>query len=293
MKDAARLLAFAAASLLIGAIIAPLLFWSAQWLATRGILPVLAEFDFGTFFRRALLIVAVLLFWPLLKWLRIKGWRELGLTRNPHWLRDALTGFVIAAAPLLLFGLLLLCLNVYSLRSTVSVLDVLERTLSAVVVPFIEEPLFRGLLLGILLRANSARVAVFITSAFFSILHFLKSPEQSTATVTWTSGFVSLANSFGQFREPLLVAAGFTTLFLLAWILADARIRTRSLWLPIGMHAGWIFASALFNKIARREFEALPWIGRNLLTGIAPLCVALISWAILHWWLRNVEASKS
>ena len=77
----------------------------------------------------------------------------------------------------------------------------------------------------------------------FSILHFLKSPEQSTDTVTWLSGFVSLGNSFSQFAEPLLVTAGFTTLFLLGWILADARVRTHSLWLPIGLHAGWIFAS--------------------------------------------------
>jgi len=110
--------------------------------------------------------------------------------------------------------------------------------------------------------------------------------------VTWTSGFVSIANSFSQFQEPLLVTAGFTTLFLLGWILADARLRTRSLWLPIGLHAGWIFSSALFNKIARREVEWLPWIGRNLLIGLAPLCVALISWAILRAWLKHVEPAK-
>jgi membrane protease YdiL (CAAX protease family) len=292
LKDAARLLAYGAASLLLGALVAPLLYWSAQALAARGILPVLAEFDFGTFFRRALLVVAILLFWPLLRWLRI-GWRELRLERNPHKLRDAAFGFAIAAAPLLLFGLLLLLLGVYNVRESISPLDLLERTASAVVVPFIEEPLFRGLILGVLLRANSDRVAIFFTSALFSILHFLKSPEQSTETVTWTSGFVSIGNSFSQFGEPMLVGAGFTTLFLLGWILADARIRTRSLWLPIGLHAGWIFASAIFNKVARREFEALPWLGRNLLIGIAPLCVALISWAILRAWLKHVEAAKN
>jgi membrane protease YdiL (CAAX protease family) len=112
--------------------------------------------------------------------------------------------------------------------------------------------------------------------------------------VTWLSGFVSIANSLSQFREPLLVLAGFTTLFLLGWILADARIRTRSLWLPIGLHGGWIFASALFNKVARREIELLPWIGRNLLVGIGPLCVALVSWALLRaLFNKHVEAAKS
>jgi membrane protease YdiL (CAAX protease family) len=135
-------------------------------------------------------------------------------------------------------------------------------------------------------------LATLATSAFFSIVHFLKAPEQTTTDVTWSSGFVSIANSLHQFEQPMLVLAGFTTLFLLGWILADARIRTGSLWLPIGLHGGWIFANAMFSKVARREFEALPWIGRNLLIGIAPLCVALLSWAILRAWLRHVERAK-
>jgi membrane protease YdiL (CAAX protease family) len=144
-----------------------------------------------------------------------------------------------------------------------------------------------------LLRAGAPLFATLVTSAFFSILHFLKAPEQTTTDVTWASGFVSIANSFAQFQQPMLVLAGFTTLFLLGWILADARIRTGSLWMPIGLHAGWIFSSAIFNKFARREFEALPWLGRNLLIGIAPLCVALVSWAILRTWLKHVERKQA
>ncbi len=160
-------------------------------------------------------------------------------------------------------------------------------------VPFIEEPIFRGLILGVLLRSSPPLAAALGTSAIFSILHFLKAPEHTSTIVTWSSGFVSIGNSLTQFNQPLLLLAGFTTLFLLGWILADARIRTRSLWLPIGLHGGWIFANALFNKIARREFEALPWIGRNLLIGLAPLCVALLSWAILRAWLKHVERDKA
>ena len=87
--------------------------------------------------------------------------------------------------------------------------------------------------------------------------------------------------------------AGFTTLFLLGWILADARIRTRSLWLPIGLHAGWIFGSAAFNKIARRQFDVSPWLGENLLIGIAPLCVAAVSWLMLRAWLYHVQTPET
>lgn len=293
MKDAARLLAFAVAIVLLGALTAPWLFWAAQAAISRGMLTFLAEFDFESYFHRALLIWAVVLVWPLSRSLRIRSWRDLGLIPNGRWVRHASSGVVMAAVPLLCLGALLLGLGVSSLRDSVSMLAILERAVSAAVVPLIEEPLFRGLILGIMLRAVSPVAATLLTSALFSVIHFLKAPEQTSPEVTWSSGFVSIANSFAQFQQPLLMLAGFTTLFLLGWILADARLRTRSLWLPIGLHAGWIFASALFNKVARREFEALPWIGRNLLIGIAPLCVALISWAILRAWLKHVECTEA
>ena len=290
MKDAARLLAYLTATLLFGALSAPILYWSAQALAQRGLLPFLSGYDFETYFHRALLGGALLFFWPLLRSLRVRSFRDLGIVSNPAASRDAGAGVGIAAVPLLCFGGLLLNLGIYSLRPSISLWQIGERVISAAVVPFIEEPLFRGLILGVLLRASTPVVATLATSALFSILHFLKAPENTSPVVTWTSGFVSIGNSFAQFSDPLLVLAGFTTLFLLGWILADARIRTQSLWLPIGLHAGWILASAVFNKVARRELVALPWLGKSLLIGIAPLAVALVSWGILRLWLHHVDS---
>lgn len=293
MKDAARLLAYFVAVVLFGALAAPPLYWAAQALIAQGQVTFLAKFDFESYFHRALLLGALVFLWPLLRSLEIRSWRELELAPNPHRWRDAAAGFLVAAIPLFVFGGLVVALGVYSLRPSLAPLPILERTLSAIVVPFIEEPIFRGLILGILLRAGPTLPAVLGTSAFFSILHFLKAPEHTSTVVTWSSGFVSIANSFHQFGQPLLLLAGFTTLFLVGWILADARLRTRSLWLPIGLHSGWIFASAIFNKLARREYEALPWLGRNLLIGLAPLAVALLSWAILRAWFRHVEKNTS
>ncbi|MBA2431391.1 MAG: hypothetical protein H0V56_04660, partial [Chthoniobacterales bacterium] len=153
MKDAAKLLAYLAATVLFAIVTAPLLFWGAEALAARGVMPFLAEFGFERFFRRALLVGALLFFWPLLRWLGVRNFEELGLTKNPGRLRDAGVGFAIAAVPLLCFGALLLTLGVWSLRGSVPPGGIAERTLSAVVVPFIEEPLFRGLILGVLLRS--------------------------------------------------------------------------------------------------------------------------------------------
>ncbi|HEV3409008.1 MAG TPA: CPBP family intramembrane glutamic endopeptidase [Chthoniobacterales bacterium] len=288
MKDAARLLAYAIATLLFGALAAPPLYWAA-----RRFVPALGGFDFESFFHRALLVGALLFLWPLLRSLEIRRWRDLQLEKNDRALRDVSVGAAAAAIPLLLGGVVLVLLGIWILRPAVDFAGLLQRTASAVVVPFIEEPIFRGLLLGILLRSMPAALAMFLSSALFSILHFLKAPEGTSTVVTWASGFVSIGNAFSQFADPMLVLASFTTLFLLGWILADARIRTRSLWLPIGLHAGWIFANALFNKVAQRQFEALPWIGRNLLIGLAPLGVAVVTWALVRWWLSYVERPRT
>lgn len=287
------MLGYFAATILFGVIAAPILFWTAHWLAAHGFFPALAGFDFEKFFHRALLLGALLFLWPFLRWLRIKGPRDLGLERNPRWARDAAIGFLASAVPVLGCGVFLVALGNYTMRAQVAWPAVAAVALTAAVVPFIEEGLFRGLFLGVLLRRNRLLTATLLSSAIFSIVHFLKAPDQTTTSVGWTSGFVSLAHSFDQFTEPMLVLAGFATLFVIGLILAYARLRTQSLWLPIGLHAGWILASGAFNKIAHREIVALPWLGKNLLIGIVPLGVCLVSWVLLRAWLRYAGTRKS
>jgi membrane protease YdiL (CAAX protease family) len=293
LKDAARLLAYFVATLLLGALLAPCLFWAGQWLAAHHILSFLARFDFETFFHRALLLAGLILLWPLLRAIRIRRLQDLDLAPNPNWRGDLLTGFAMAAVPLLCFGAILIALHVYSVRFTFNGATAANLLATTAVVPMIEETLFRGLILGILLRSGRKYLAVFITSAFFSVVHFLKAPDRTSIVVSWTSGFNSIAHSFSQFSDPILVMAAFTTLFLIGWILADMRLRTNSLWLPIGLHAGWIFGNGLFNRVARRQNLALPWIGKNLLVGLVPLAVCFITWILVRLFLHYRRTSTT
>ena len=287
------MLGYFAATILFGAVAAPLLFWSAEWLAAHGILSGLAHFDFEAFFHRALLLGALLFLWPFLRWLRVTGPCDLGLAPNPHRARDVTIGFLISALPVLCCGAVLLASGNYTMRPHVAWVALATVAVTAAVVACIEETLFRGLFLGVLLRGNRPLTAALLSSAIFSIVHFLKAPGQTTTSVTWTSGFVSLAHSFDQFADPMLALAGFATLFLIGAVLAYARLRTQSLWLPIGLHAGWILASGAFNKVAHREIVALPWLGKSLLIGVVPLGVCLASWALLGAWLRYAGTRES
>jgi membrane protease YdiL (CAAX protease family) len=293
LKDAARLLAYFAATILFGALAAPILFWTAKSLAANGIFPVLAKFEFESFFHRALMLGAIAFIWPFLRWLRIKGRRDLGLEPNRRWLRDILIGFLLSSLPVILCEIFLVQRGLYSMRAGFFWVAILPFIGTAVIVPLIEESLFRGLFLGVLLRGLRPWPANLLSAAIFSIVHFLKAPDQTTTTVRWFSGFVSLSRSFDQFSEPMLVLGGFTTLFVIGIVLAHARLNTRSLWLPIGLHAGWILASEAFGKMAQRQVVALPWIGKHLLVGIVPLAICLLTWVLLRTWLRYAGARNT
>ena len=293
MKDAVRLVVYFATVIVLGALLAPILFWAAQWLTAHGVFPFLARFDFETFFHRALLVAAVLLIWPLFHAIKVRRLGDLDLQPNPRRWRHLFGGFLSAIVPLFCCGAILVATQVYSIRSHIAWSTLGAILLTAIVVPAIEETFFRGLVLGILLRSRRQHLSIVVTSALFAIVHFLKAPERTSTIVTWTSGFRSIAHSFAQFSEPMLVLTGFTTLFLIGWILGDARVRTRSLWLPIGLHAGWILGNGVFNKIARRQMMLLPWLGKNLLIGIIPLGVICLTWIIVRLWLGRQRDGKA
>jgi CAAX protease family protein len=292
LKDAARLAAYFIAIILGGALLAPILFWSAQALAAHGVFPFLAKYDFDTFFHRAILIAAVLLLWPLLRISNVRSLADLSLAPNQHWARDVGSGVLLSVIPLLFCGALLIALHVYSFRHVFVWPRLGKIVLAAISVPFIEETFFRGIVLGLLLRTGRKLLSVVAVSALFAAVHFLKGSEREPAIVTWTSGFQSIGDAFAGFGDPMMVLAAFATLFLIGCILADARVLTRSLWLPIGLHAGWIFASGTFNWLARRKIDAFPWLGKNLLVGIIPLGLAAVTWIVMRRWLKHDRASQ-
>jgi membrane protease YdiL (CAAX protease family) len=288
LKDAAKLFAYFFAVVIGGALLAPPLFWNARYVS-----PFFAKFDFESFFHRGLLICAVAFLWPLLRSLRLHSFRDLQLDRNRHVVRDVVGGILLASLPLLICSFVLITTRIFILKTVTpwgSLVGVLG---AAIAVPLIEELFFRGLLLGILLRDLRPTLATLFTSAFFALIHFLKAPARPDELVSWFSGFRSIANSLAQFADPMMVLALFASLFLIGWVLADARLRTRSLFLPIGLHSGWILVAGVVGKLTRRSTTILPWLGTNLLTGLLPLALGLITWGLMIVWLRYANRSHT
>ena len=217
---------------------------------------------------------------------------DLGLAPNSRWGRDLFAGVAISVVPLLFCGVLLIALHVYAFRHSFAWARFGKMLLASIAVPFIEEAFFRGIVLGVLLKTGRKYIAIFAVSAIFAVVHFLKAPERTSEIVTWTSGFSSIAHAFDGIGDPMMLASALATLFFIGWILADARVLTYSLWLSIGLHAGWIFGSGAFSRLARQQTLAFPWIGKNMLVGIIPLGIAVLTWIIMRTWLKYDRASQ-
>lgn len=300
MKDIAKLFAYLATVLIVGALLAPPLYWGAQWLAGHGIFPALADFKFQKYFNRAAMIAAIGMLWPTIRWLKIGGWRELGLDPDPRWRQHLLAGFLIAGLAVTAMSFVYVQLGIYRVRADISWGKIPVIALSATVVACLEEALFRGAILGLVRRSASRYVALILVTALFAIVHFLKPDDSFDITqVTWFSGFELIPHTFHQFGEPMTLLAGFTTLFALGWLCGDAALRTRALWMSIGIHASIVLvkmSSSVITEFAvRKKYRDayLPWVGRQFETGLVPVGVLILAWLVVVLWLTYENRRRS
>lgn len=268
--------------------------------------------DFPVFFKRSLLIAALLLVIPLLFALRLRN-RPAPLHDSP-WsvylpsravariegqpLRcpksgplQLLLGILLAGGLLFGMGGLLLSLGWFTLEEPVNWAKAWKKSLGpAISASLLEEIIFRGVLLGICLRTFRPSVAIVVLSLIFAGLHFLQPPDDVAVFVrdapvptgaryidpeSSTAGFQLLGAIALRFQSFDLVLFEFTSLLVVGLILGYARHATASLWLPIGLHSGWIFAYTFFGRIAdrREDLDAnLHYlIGSDLKEGFLPL----------------------
>jgi membrane protease YdiL (CAAX protease family) len=278
---------------LLSALLAPPLYWAGEACSQITALHFLKGTDFQRYFARAILLSAFLLLFPVVRWIGLRSLRDLGLSRNPVWWRDVAAGFVLAVAVTAVLGFIAIQFGIYTWKSHLP-WDLVARVFpTALIVAVVEEFLFRGAILGLVRQSITTVPAMVFVSALFSIVHFLRPVDGQILQVQWYSGFELLGKLFSRFSDPLLVGGGFVTLFVLGLLLAHSAVGTRSLWLPIGLHAGTVFGKMSFNKLTKHLAEAPPWFGPELTIGLGSVVTLLFLW-FLVWllFLRRAFPSR-
>lgn len=148
-------------------------------------------------------------------------------------------GFLIAA-----FLLLEIRVIDWSRFKTVSgVFSILLSALATgTIVASVEEPLFRGLLLGALTSRMPGILALNISAFYYASLHFLRSKLSiPDSELNWLSGFDIIVDSFAALFNTQLIDS-FSSLFFAGIFLGLVKMKTKcGLGFCIGLHAGWVF----------------------------------------------------
>jgi membrane protease YdiL (CAAX protease family) len=282
-----------------GGLAGPLVFWFGQWLADLGWTDWLAKFPFHRVLSRCVQVSGLVLLWPALRWIGLRRVRDLGLQRNPSAGRDFVFGLVLAAGLVGLLAVGCVWAGFFAARPDPEWGKLGRIVLTAAAVGTIEEFVFRGVVLGLCLWSLRPAGAITVSTLLFAALHFMKPARSKLAAgdVHWWSGWSELFNFAGAWPSTGILLFGFASLVVAGGILGVAAERTRSLWLPIGLHAGWVFAqqtSQLFLRPAQDDAAALlPWIGPNLVsgavpTGLLPLAVLALNAFLVGLYLRHV-----
>jgi membrane protease YdiL (CAAX protease family) len=119
----------------------------------------------------------------------------------------------------------------------------LRGVLSGLVVAFIEETFFRGILFTAVARTSGARAAIIAPTLLYAALHFLGGklrvpPEE----VSWVHGFEVLSHLFERYAQPLAFVDSFLALVALGVLLSMVRLRTGAIAGCIGLHAAGVCA---------------------------------------------------
>jgi len=310
-SDLRRLVFYILAVLVGGAVLSVPLFLSAQaalqalnitaenartWPMTE-----IAKTDFERFLNRSVFVCALLRLPLMVRASRSKERLLPPLKPDGAGLRQAFTGFFLAAGLLLVLGWIHCRTGVYLLKPKPSWTAFGQPITAALGAGIVEEILFRGIILGLMLRSMRVRTAIFWTTFIFAFVHFLKPPEEfhiPVDQITWHSGFDVIAAIFGHFGNLDFILAEFFTLFAVGWVVGQARIATGSLWPGIGLHAGWVFGLKYFSALtlgskALRHGDYLPWIGDNLKVGLVPFVIVLFTgWLASLGWPKRPAPSN-
>ena len=275
-----------------GALLAPGLYQFAHWAGGQwSAVSAWTTVPFPRCLDRALLGLAIICLWPMLRLSGIRSWRELGFVREKAIARHVFGGFALGWASLAFVALLAVICGASTFVGAHSTGEIfrhlLNATWAACLVAVLEELIFRGALFGLLRRAMPWPAALVASSAVYSAVHFIQKTAY-TAPVQWNSGLDLL---WTMLCHPPPLIPAFLTLLMAGSILALCYQRTGALYISIGLHAGWIFWLKSYSFLFR-AMSTHPsfWGTDKLIDGWLSFFVLTIMFALIA---RKLEESRA
>jgi membrane protease YdiL (CAAX protease family) len=225
------------------------------------------RFTLSKVISKTTLFFLVLSIFPTMAWLKISR-SDLGIASGKKLLKQIPQGFALGLLTLLPVLLAEYLLGIHSLDQTKHWTGLLIAQkmglilLLSLLISFIEEPLFRGLLITSLGRKMPLYMAVVVSALYYASLHFLRSHSQiPSEQAALTSGFTLLYEAFGN----LFNSSNFSdwlALLMVGILLGIVRTRSsENLGLCVGCHSAWVWqikmSKTLFSTHHNSEYGFL------------------------------------
>lgn len=315
-SSAFKIQVFLLGTVLLGALLAPPVYFCGKHIVAEGWLKdgwlhslhrSMEKAQFSRYFNRSILLGAMLMLWPTLRWFNAGKSRggspkqtllqQFQLDPNPSWWKHMLIGFLLAGGILLLLGYSYVQLGWYNPRDfEIPLAKILLGALgTGLAVGFLEEFVFRGAIHSVLSKVLKPKALFWVIAVFFAVIHFFNSPKTLNADVVnafsgfWMVGKV-FEHFFQQFAQPYFLLAEFAVLLAIGVVLGYTRMKTGSLWLGTGLHAGWVFGVKTLSPTTQQAFgpgEMMPWLGPSLRVGAISCLFVCLTGLIVWWWIRK------
>jgi membrane protease YdiL (CAAX protease family) len=260
-------------------------------------------FKFEKIFNRLVMLFALIAAACFVR-VRHESWQGYGFDFKQPVRRLAAYGFLMGFLMVFLITVYETAFGPRHLREPIFFSDILQRFLkgfaSGAAVGIAEEFFFRGFLFIQLEKKWKTQAALILTSAFYSLSHFFDNGQIFIPSKPDLGDAVRLLLGYLEpfALRPLEILPEFIGLFLFGILLSLAFLRTgRSLFVPIGIHAGSVFCIKFQNAFLRKGDETF-----SLWLGSAPHYDGLFEWlfllgicALLYFWpspsKRQIENS--
>ena len=331
-SDLTKVTLFFILTILASAVISPWLYNAGMLLAevgqSRDLNPILdwaanrcSGRAFATYYDHTLLISALALAGPFIMWCNLSEqssrqpanpWRvKLAKSRSSSQCGQALyrdpkatlhfgIGLLIAVSLVTIPIVMIHMSGWLSFRHSVDYPNIIVKGLvSATIIAVICEWLFRGMLMGIFLRAMHPALAMVFISLLYAVIcslmpggsEILTDPDKADAGFRMASMMIAELMTLEKF------VFSFMLIFCFGLVLAYARYRTASLWLPIGLHLGFVFPYNMLSQITTLgpKSSQIPKIlkGPDGSSGMLPFYLLIISALLVHIILQMLESKKT
>lgn len=176
------------------------------------------------------IVIQLAVSWILLWLVDKKGLSILGLKPTNDRLLNFTFGFIVSTTAFTIYCLTTTFLtdNNWTINKNFSIGDFLSSTWWTTKSVIFEELIFRGALLYLLIQKTNERTACIISAVAFGIYHWF---------------------SFGALGNPVLMIYVFVLTGVWGLMFAFAFSKTKSLYLPTGLHLGWnLFNIVVFSQ---------------------------------------------